>query len=139
MGWTAQDVTPLGDISPITPTSKDVQAKVFSVSRANTVTAVKVELPADASLMEVVMSGTTTSDATTTAVVTISVLQAGVTISSSTVNVKSVATTHLVNMSNLPNLQPVPLTGDVIIQAVYAGVGAETVGGPWYFTTKFVR
>lgn len=128
-------------ISPITPAGKDVQVKAFTVARTDTVSSVKAELPADASILSIVREGSVASDAATTATVTITVANNGGTVSSKADDVKgSGAVTGFVTMSNLPNLQPMPLNGDLTITAVYAETGtASTTGGPWNYIVTYVR
>jgi hypothetical protein len=142
MGFRATDIVPLQSVSPLIPVSKDVAVKAFSVLRTDTSATVKLILPADASILNIVMTGSTASDAATTATVTLTVSDNTGTISTGTaVNVKTTgATTQIVQMSALPNLQPSPLTGDLKINATYAETGtASTTGGPWTFIVTYVR
>ena len=143
MGFRVSDITPLGTLgpTPLTPTSKDVVVKAFKIARTETAAVKKLVLPADSSILEVIVNGSTASDAATTATVTITAADNTGTISSGAYNVKgSGAVTGFVTMSSLPNLQPSPLTGDLVISAVYAETGtASTTGGDWYVTVKYVR
>lgn len=142
MGLLATDLSPLGQASPLIPTSKDVVVKAFQVSRTDTTSTLKAVLPGDASILNIVMAGSVSSDAGTTATVTIVVSDNTGAISTGTaVNVKSSgATTQIVQMPSLPNLQPVPLTGDLKITATYAETGtASTTGGPYTFIVTYVR
>jgi hypothetical protein len=128
-------------ISPITPAAKDVQVKAFTVARTETASVLKASLPADASILHIVREAGTASDAATTATVTITVANNGGTVSSKADDVKgSGASTGFVGMTNLPNLQPMPLNGDLTITAVYAETGtASTTGGPWNYIVTYVR
>lgn len=144
MGLLAHDLAPLSATGPTTliPLSRDVQVKVFSVSRTDTTNSVKVVLPAGSSVLEVIKNGNTNSNAGTTATVTVTIEDNSGVISSGTpVDVRTAGTTtgH-VQMPNLPNLQPLPLNGDLRIKAVYAETGtASDTGGPWIFQVRYVR
>lgn len=128
-------------ITTNTPVGKDVQVKAFTVARTDTASSLKLELPGDASILTVIREGSVASDAATTATVTITVANNGGTVSSKADDVKgSGAVTGFVTMSNLPNLEPRPLTGDLTITAVYAETGtASTTGGPWNYIVTYVR
>jgi len=128
-------------VTPITPVSKDVQVKAFTVSRTDTASAVKMILPADASILYILREGSVASNAATTATVTITVADNTSTLSTKADDVKtSGATTGFVGMTSLPNLEPLPLNGDLTISAVYAETGtASTTGGPWNYIVAFVR
>jgi len=143
MGFLAQDFVPLGAYGPtaVTPTSKDVMTKVFTVNKTDTTSTVKLVLPADASIVGVKLYGATASNAGTSATVSISVASGGSTISSGTYDVKtSGAVTGEVTMSGLPNIQPVPLVGDLIFSASYAEVGtASSTGTAWNVAVTFIR
>jgi hypothetical protein len=144
MGLKAVDITPVSTTGPTTniPASKDVITKTFTVSRTETSSTLKAVLPADASILTVVKSVGTNSDAATTATVTIVASNNSGAISTGTAyDVKTAGTTAaIVQMPNLPNLEPLPLLGDIKITATYAETGtASTTGGPWYFTVTYVR
>lgn len=128
-------------VTAITPAAKDVVVTAFQVSRTDTVSSVKDILPADASLLYIIREGSVASDALTTATVTITVTNNSGTVSSKADDVKtSGATTGFVGMTSLPNLEPLPLNGDLTISAVYAETGtASTTGGPWNYIIAFVR
>jgi len=143
MGLLASDITPISSLGPtaITPLGKDLQTKVFVVARTESASTLKVVLPADASIVEISKFGSANSDAGTSSTLNIVVANNGGTISSGTADMKTtgVTTTH-VQMSNLPNLQPIPLNGDLRINAYVTEVGtASTVGGPWYVKVLYVR
>lgn len=143
MGFLATDITPISSNGPtvLIPTSKDVVTKVFATSRSDTTATLKAVLPADASILSVVVNGSTASDAGTTATLTITAANNGGTVSTGTYNVKTNgAATGVVTMSGLPNIQPVPLNGDITLKATYAETGtASTTGGPWYVVVTYVR
>jgi hypothetical protein len=135
-------LTPIASqLSPITPAAKDVQTNFFQVARTDTVSSLKGAVPADATILNIVRSGSVASNALTTATVTIMVTNNLGTVSTKADDVKtSGATTGFVEMSNLPNTEPLPLVGDLTISAVYAETGtASTLGGPWNYTVFFVR
>lgn len=144
MGFKATDFTTVSATGPtvLIPSNKDVVCKVFTTTRSDTAANIlKAVLPADASILEVLFYGSVVSNAATTATVTITVSNAGGTISTGTVDVKTNgATNALVNMTNLPNVEPLPLNGDLKIVAQYAETGtASTAGGPWNFVVNYVR
>jgi len=144
MGYKAIDIVPISSTGPtaLIPLSKDVAVKVFSVTRSDTTSTLKCVLPADASILDVVKLGNTSSDAATTATVTLVVSDNTGAISTGTaLDVKGAGTTTaFVQMPALPNIQPLPLTGDLRITATYAETGtASTTGGPWYIKVTYVR
>jgi len=144
MGFRLSDITPLTTTGPTTliPTSKDVVVKAFKVTRSDTTSTLKAVLPADASVLNIIMTGSVSSDAGTTATVTLVLSDNTGAISTGTaVNVKtSGTTTQIVQMPSLPNIQPSPLTGDLKITATYAETGsASTTGGDWTFIVTYVR
>ena len=141
MGFLATDITPLQSPSPLIPSGKEHQIKVFQVSRTDTVSSVKAVLPADSSVFNVWLFRNGVSNAATTATVTITVANNGGTISTSSYDVKTSGdTTAVIQMTNLPNIQPTPLNGDLTVTAVYAETGtASTLGGPWKIGIEYVR
>jgi hypothetical protein len=144
MGIKAIDITPISSLGPtvLTPVAKDVDVKVFAVSRSDTTSTLKCVLPADASILNIVKTGNTNSDAASTATVSLVVSNNTGAISTGTAyDVKTAGTTTgFVTMPGLPNLEPQPLTGDLKITATYAETGtASTTGGPWYFEVTYVR
>lgn len=143
MGLLATDITPISSLGPTatTPVGKDIQTKVFVVARTESASTLKVVLPADASVVEVLKYGSANSDAGTSSTLNVVIANNGGTISSGTADMKTtgVTTTH-VQMSSLPNLQPIPLNGDLKISAYVTEVGTtSTVGGPWYVKVMYVR
>lgn len=143
MGFLSTDITPISSTgpTPLIPTSKDVITKVFKIARTDSTTAVKAVLPADSSVIEISKFGSTNSDAGTSSTLNVVIADNTGTISSGTNDLKTTGvTTGHIQMSNLPNLQPVPLTGDLKISAYVTEVGtASTVGGPWYIKVLYVR
>jgi hypothetical protein len=143
MGFLATDLTVISSTGPTTniPVSKDVNVKAFTIARTETADVLKVVLPGDASIVGFRFFGGTASDAATSATITITVANNSGTISSGTYDAKTNgAVTGEITMSGLPNLQPVPLTGDITIKAKYAEVGtASTTGGPWNILVTYIR
>lgn len=144
MGLKAIDITPISSTGPTTniPNAKDVVSKTFAVSRTDTSSTLKAVLPADASVLTIAKAAGTNSDAATTATVSLVISNNTGAISTGTAyDVKTAGTTAaLVQMPSLPNLEPLPLLGDLKITATYAETGtASTTGGPWYFTVTYVR
>lgn len=142
MGIKQSELVPVGSLgpTPITPASKDELSKVFQVTRTDTVAVLKTSIPAQGSVVALLIYGSVNSDAATTATVTLTISNNTGTISTGVVDVKANgATTALVQMSNLPNIEPLPLLGDIKVTAVYAETGgASTVGGPWKFRLVWV-
>ena len=143
MGFLASDITPISSLGPTTliPSAKDVQTKVFQIARTESSSTVKAILPADASIIEISKFGSTNSDAGTSSTLNVVVANNTGTISSGTNDLKTTGTTTShIQMSSLPNIQPVPLTGDLKVSAYVTEVGtASTVGGPWYIKVMYVR
>jgi hypothetical protein len=143
MGFLASDITPISSLGPTTliPSAKDVQMKVFQIARTESSSTLKVTLPADASIIEVSKFGSSNSDAGTSSTLNVVVANNTGTISSGTNDLKTTgATTGHIQMSNLPNIQPLPLTGDLKVSAYVTEVGtASTTGGPWYIKVLYVR
>ena len=128
-------------ITTITPASKDVVCKAFQVARTNTSSSVVMMLPADASVIAVIREKGTASDAGTSATVTLTLADNGGTVSSAADDVKTDGgTTGFVQMTSLPNVEPLPPNGDFTLTAVYAETGtASSTGGPWKYIVQYVR
>jgi hypothetical protein len=143
MGFLATDLSILSSTGPTTniPVSKDVSVKAFKVARTETSDVLKLVLPGDASIIGVKVYGGTASDAGTSATLTFTVANNGGTVSSGTYDAKTNgAVTGEVTMSGLPNLQPVPLNGDLTIKANYGETGtASTTGGAWNVLVTYIR
>lgn len=127
--------------TPILPASKPEVCKVFQVTRTDTAAGiVKAVLPAQSSMVSFIIYGSVASDAATTATVTLTVSNNSGTISTGVVDVKANgATTAIIQMSNLPNIEAIPSNGDIKIVATYAETGtASTTGGPWKIRVQYV-
>lgn len=142
MGIKQVELVPISVTGPSTtiPGAKNTVGKYFQVTRSDTASALKCVLPGSASIVQVTVYGSVASDAATTATVTLTVTNNSGTVSTGVVDVKANgATTALVQMSNLPNIEPIPAAGDLKISAVYAETGtASTTGGPWKFGIDWV-
>lgn len=143
MGIKQTDLVPISSTGPtvLIPTAKDLVCKVFQLSRTDTTNTLKAFLPADATVLGVKIYASTNSNAGTTATATIQIINNTGTISTGTVNLLTGgATTAEVQMSALPNIEPLPLLGDLQIKAQYAETGtASSAGGPWVFEIRYVR
>lgn len=143
MGFKASDIVPVSSNgpTPITPPQKNLVTKAFQVVRTDTVAVLKEMEPADASIVEVLFHGGVASNAGTSSTLTITIANNGGTISTGTVNlITGGATTAIVQMTNLPNIEPLPLNGDLRVSAVVAETGtASTLGGPWVVSVRSVR
>lgn len=142
MGIKQVELVPINTNGPTQtiPSLKEDFLKVFQVTRTDTVAVLKMVTGASTSILQVLMYGSVASDAATTATVTITVSNNTGVISTGTVDVKANgATTALVQMTNLPNIETLPPLGDLQIKAVYAETGgASTTGGPWKFRVDYV-
>lgn len=140
MGLLATDLTPLGQPSPLIPTSKDVVIKAFKVARTDTTAALKAVLPADASIINIDIFGTA-SNAGSTATLSIGTSAT----SNEIISGQSVLTGGKVAITtawsvNFPNTQPVPVVGDIQLYAKYAETGtASSAGGDWTVVVYYVR
>lgn len=141
MGFKQVDLVPFY-VSPSNPASKSSENLLIQVSRTDTVASVKSILPADASILGLSVFGSVASDAATTATITFTVANNSGTISTGSYDVKTngAVTGGVSNLTNMPNLEPLPLNGDLRISAVYAETGtASTTGGPWRVRVFFTR
>ena len=139
MGFKQIELVP-PQVSPLQPSGKAHQIKVFQVSRTDTVSSVKAMLPAQASITNIYGYGSVASNAATTATVTLTITDNSGTISTAVYDVKtSGATNVLLNATGLPNVEPLPLNGDLKVNAIYAETGtASTTGGPWKIAVEYV-
>lgn len=141
MGLKATDFVPFQSGSPLIPKAKEPQLKAFQLARTETTAAVKLVLPADATITDIHIAGAA-SDAGTTATISI-----GSTSSANEyVNGQSVlaaAGTFIratIVGTAIPNSEPIPNGGDLPIYAKYAETGtASTVGGAWKVMVYYVR
>lgn len=126
--------------TPLIPASKSDTSKFFQVLRTDTVATVKAVLPAQASVYAVELFGSVNSNAGTTATLTVTISNNTGVISTGTVNLLTGgATTAGVQMTNLPNIEPTPLLGDLKVSVQYAETGtASTLGGPWVMRVNYV-
>lgn len=127
--------------TPLIPSGKPTLVKIIQVSRTDIAAGIlKAVLPAQSSIINVDLLASSNSNATTTAAVTLNVSNNTGVISTGAVNVlTNGATTNNVTMTNLPNVEPLPLLGDLKITAQYAETGtASTLGGPWNFVITYV-
>ena len=133
-------ITPLASgPSPLNPTGKPLYMKVFQVPRTMTASTLLAVLPAHASITNIRILAGVNSNAGTSASVTITVANNTGTISTGSANVLTLGnTTSDLSMTNLPNIEPLPLLGDIKISAVYAETGAaSSTGGPWNFVVIY--
>lgn len=139
MGFKVSDLSPT-QITPTTPSSKDVKVKAFQVARTDTAAALKMWLPADASILDFTISGVA-SDALTTAVVKLGSTTAA-TEYVPTADVKGGGTfiRPTITGTAVVQTEDLPLGSDKPIYAIYAETGtASTVGGPWKVVVYFTR
>ena len=123
------------------PKPRSTQTKLFQVARTDTTAAVKAWLPKSAVIVGEYVIGAVSSDATTSASVSVGTTAT----SNELISAYSVLTTggegyHPAGASAVGSAMATPLTVDTPVYAKYAGVGAETTGGPWtvkieYFVT----
>lgn len=143
MGFKPVDLTPLGANGPtvLTPTGKYVETKLIQVLRTDTTQTVRAVLPADSTIISMSLFVTAVSNAGTTATVSVGNGTTG-NFYINAADVKSAAgrvglTTNLTNMFNLENL---PLGADLPISVTYAETGgASSSGGPFYILIEYVR
>lgn len=135
-------VTPFSNgPTALTPSGKPDSQKFFQTSRTDTAAGIlKAVLPAQSSVFAVTLYGSSNSNAGTTATVTVQISNNTGVISTGTVNVLTGgATTAFIPMTALPNIEPLPLLGDLKITAQYAETGgASTLGGPWVIGVSYV-
>ena len=123
------------------PKPRSTQTKLFQVARTDTTASVKAWLPKSAVIVGEYVIGAVSSDATTSASVSVGTTAT----SNELISAFSVLTTtgegyHPAGASAVGSAMATPLTVDTPVYAKYAGVGAETTGGPWtvkieYFVT----
>ena len=143
MGFKQIDVVPINSNGPTctVPGNKEIREQLFQVKRADTVAVLKAIVPADASIMTLNFFANGNSNAGTTATITFNVTNNTGTLATGVVDVKGSGNTiALVQMVGLPNLENIPLQGDISVTAVYAETGTvSTVGGPWTVGVRFAR
>lgn len=126
--------------TPLIPSGKPDNQKFFQAGRTETVATLKAVLPAQSSVFQVTLYGSVNSNAATTATGTITISNNSGVISTGTVNLLTGgATTAIIQMTNLPNIEPIPANGDLKVNYTYAETGtASTLGGPWVIGVSYV-
>ncbi len=126
--------------TPLIPASKSDTSKFFQASRTDTSARVAALLPAQSSVFEISLFAGGNSNAGTTATLTVTISNNSGVISTGSVNVLTNGnTTAPIAMSALPNIEPVPLNGDLKISVQYAETGtASSAGGPWVLRVNYV-
>lgn len=143
MGFKAIDLSPIASNGPtaVTPPNKDLVAKAFAINRTDTTSTVKCVIPADATIIGLSIYSTAASNAGTSAVINIG-NATNATYYVTGLDVKSAAgrlalSTQLTNMFNLENI---PLGADIQISGQYVETGtASSAGGPFYIMVEYVR
>jgi hypothetical protein len=143
MGLKILDVAPVASYGPtaVTPYAKDVVLKAFRVSRTDTTASVKCVLPADATIVDVVIYGAA-SDAGTTATISVGTTSTA----NELVNAQDVKTAGgLIRPTSTVGaafaaLENTPLGTDISLYAKYAESGtASSAGGPYTVIVSYVR
>jgi hypothetical protein len=141
MGFKTVDYAPLGAYGPtaVTPSFKDVICKAFTVARTDTVASVKCVLPADATMINVIIFGTA-SNASITATLSVGTTVAATEI----VNAQDVKTAGGLirptsNVGGLFAVDGLPLGADIQLYAKYAETGTASSAGAWTVLIEYVR
>jgi hypothetical protein len=132
-------VTPfVNQITATTPAAKSDSVTLFQVARSDTVSSLKAVLPAQASVLSLQSYRNGVSNAGTSATMTVTISNNTGVISTGTYDLKANGDMNQqIQMTNLPNLEPLPLLGDLQINAVYAETGtASSSGGPWIVSIR---
>jgi hypothetical protein len=144
MGFAVADVTtPLSSgPSPNVPVAKQILAKAFAVARTDTTGTLKAVLPADATIIDFLITGAA-SNAGTTATLSLGSTSASSNEYVLSQDVKTASgalrpSTTYVNTA-LPNLTGFPLGGDKQIYAKYAETGGASSAGNWTVIVYYVR
>lgn len=142
MGLKTTDVFPLGANGPTatTPPNKDIQVKVYGVTRQDTANPVKCVLPADATIIDIAIVSPNNNDAGTTATVSVGI-PGNATYFVNDTNVKVPFYQRPTSgVRNIPNFENTPLGGDILITSNYIETGTvSTTGGPYYVIVEYVR
>lgn len=138
MGFKQSELNPPGVISTITPAAKDVRVKAFQIARTDTTQVTKAWLPANASILNVSVRRSVTSDGETASV---SVGYGSTT--NNLINALSVKTAGL-TFGTLDTVIAQPEGNqpgeDIKITAVYTETGtASTTGGPFVVMIQYVN
>ena len=132
MGFKQIDMVP-PQVTPITPPGKCHLFKLIEVTTDDTTESVKAMLPAAASVTNVYYYGDAVAGAGET--VTINISDNSGVISTGVLDAETDgAGNGLMQMSNLPNIESLPLQGDLKVSAVTTA----TSGGPFRFLIEFV-
>lgn len=131
------------DPNPTTTSNvKQLFVKEVQISRTTTASTVLAVLPADATILFMVVRSTAVSDAGTTATISLGNLSSA----TAYINALNVKTTPAANtptmvvQSNLGNISGIPLGSDQQVVGVYAESGtASTAGGPWVIDIVYTR
>lgn len=124
MGFKRVDLYPVGPVSTISPTSKDVRVKAFAVTGSAAATATYAWLPANASILDAAVVVKTACDGTNT---TISVGAGGTTnslISAQTVTATTVA--HGALAADIADVEGNQPGSDIKITAELGGAASTT-------------
>ena len=124
MGFKTVDLYPLGQASPIPPTSKDLRVKAFAVTGSAAATATYAWLPANASIVDTTVVVKTACDGTNT---TISVGAGGTTnslISGQTVTATTVV--HTVLAADVMDVESTIPGSDIKVTAQLGGAASTT-------------
>lgn len=138
MGFKQSELNPPGVISTITPAAKDVRVKAFQIARTDTTQTTKAWLPANASILNVSVRRSVTSDGETASV---SVGYGSTT--NNLINALTVKTAGL-TFGTLDTVIAQPEGNqpgeDIKITAVYTETGtASTTGGPFVVMIQYVN
>lgn len=134
MGFQVQDFQPLRDPTTITPPGKSHLIKVFQIQASDgSGEVVKAVIPASASIYAVRFFGNDAGGSSDEVDVTLRNNSGD--ISTGNVDLETNGTTSaFVQMTNLPNIQPIPNQGDIKVITE----STITSGGPWKFAIEYV-
>lgn len=143
MGLAAADITTPLSSGPTTnvPVGKDVFMKAFAVARTDTTGTLKCVLPADATILDFLITGAASNAGTTATISLGSTTTATEWLTATDVRTAGGAvrpTTTYVNTA-LPNLINFPATTDVKIFAKYTETGGASSAGSWIILVYYVR
>jgi hypothetical protein len=143
MGIKAIDLNPIASYGPtaVTPASKDVVAKFFTISRTDTTPSVKCVIPADASIISIRLYSPQVSNAGTTALIYVGIPGSqGYFVNGGDVKTNAGQLGVGGSTQNIFQLENTPLGADIQITGTYAETGTpSTSGGPFYITIEYVR
>lgn len=137
MGFKQDQLAPFL-ISPATPAAKDVRVKAFQITRTDTASVQKASLPANASILNVSVRRTVTSDGQTASIS----VGAGSTTNNliSGLDVKTAGLTFGTLDTQIAQPEGNQPGTDIPITAVYTETGtASTTGGPWVVMIQYVN